>query len=743
MWKPAKQTENGRVSFVIRALFILHASAAFGQPIIGGLRENLDPVIAGRALLSELNCVACHAEGVSRKGVPDLGEAGSRIERDYLVEFLLNPHETKPGTTMPDLLGAVPDGQSKEVAGALADYVLSLGKVDPRIPELSSPDPQASERGDALFHEVGCVACHSPGESPIAGSVPLHRLGEKHRLSTLVDYLENPQSSRPEGRMPNLKLSHTEAVDIAAYLLGSEQAVSASPPTADRVAEGKKWFDALHCGQCHEAESALHPDAHPFSQKRPATDCKAADYDLSQNQQSWIAAALESWGDDLDANAEIQIEMIQLNCVACHERGGYGGPVDERDQYFTTSNLNLGEQARIPPSLSNVGAKLTPDTMRDVVSEGRSYRPYIHTRMPAFGSKAAKGVVDLILETDKLPEAEFDRVKNTKEAREAGRNLVGDKFLSCVACHTFNDVTTTTLNAVDLTTMADRLNENWFHLYLRNPQKFHATTIMPGFWPDGKSVRPSILGGDAGKQIDAIWQYLQRGRQARLPSGVRPEPIHYGPLEDEAVMLRRQYKGIGKRGIGVGYPAGINLVFDAAHCRIGTIWKGPFAEMSGVWRGQGSGNVKEEGKEILRFPHGPSFAVIEADDSAWPVVEEATKAPGYQFEGYTLDSKQRPTFRYSFFGIEIEDGFLDVAEGSKLVRTIKLKGQRPDRLFFRVAASKELSEGLGESTFRVDDRLQLTISAAGQLRKIGENRELVVPLAELDSLTITYEFIKP
>ena len=61
-------------------------------------------------------------------------------------------------------------------------------------------------------------------------------------------------------------------------------------------------------------------------------------------------------------------------------------------------------------------------------------------------------------------------------------------------------------------------------------------------------------------------------------------------------MLRRSYQGIGKRGIGVGYPGGVNLAFDAEQMRLAMIWKGKFADPSGVWRGQGSGNVRPLGR---------------------------------------------------------------------------------------------------------------------------------------------------
>ena len=63
-------------------------------------------------------------------------------------------------------------------------------------------------------------------------------------------------------------------------------------------------------------------------------------------------------------------------------------------------------------------------------------------------------------------------------------------------------------------------------------------------------------------------------------------------------MLRRSYEGIGKRGIGVGYPGGVNLAFDAEQMRLAMIWKGKFVDPSGAWYGQGNGNVRAMGQTL-------------------------------------------------------------------------------------------------------------------------------------------------
>lgn len=69
--------------------------------------------------------------------------------------------------------------------------------------------------------------------------------------------------------------------------------------------------------------------------------------------------------------------------------------------------------------------------------------------------------------------------------------------LNCIACHAFRG-RTAAIRGPELTTMAERLEENWFHHYLTQPQRFSPLTVMPSFWPDGRTALPDVLGGDPG-----------------------------------------------------------------------------------------------------------------------------------------------------------------------------------------------------------------------------------------------------
>ena len=217
------------------------------------------------------------------------------------------------------------------------------------------------------------------------------------------------------------------------------------------------------------------------------------------------------------------------------------------------------------------------------------------------------------------------------------------------------------------------------------------------------------LGGCDHRQIGAIWEYLLDGRQARTPQGLRSEPIELLAKDDHAVMLRRRYPDIGKRGIGVGFPGGVNLVYDAEQMRLAMIWNGRFADPGGVWRGQGSGTVRPLGKDLIRFEAGP-----DVDDSRSPWTVDGGRPPNHRFTGYHLDDSQRPTFTYRFEEIEVQDQCIDSIEDSSeqtvLKRTLTVTTNGPRRnLAFRVADGDTITR-IDDRVFRVGETLRIQIA---------------------------------
>ena len=204
----------------------IKAGQADHVPVVAGYErfiedDSVTEVERGLLLINELNCHSCHANDSSAwtsqpRIAPILSEVGTRVQAEYFEKFILNPHAIKPGTTMPNVLADLPEGDRKQVAESLAHFLASTGQTKHQPVSLKE-----IKQGETLYHQVGCVACHDPQNSDdhISTSIPHGKLSDKYTVPGLTRFLRNPLHSRPSGRMPQFNLKGQEIRSIAAYLL--------------------------------------------------------------------------------------------------------------------------------------------------------------------------------------------------------------------------------------------------------------------------------------------------------------------------------------------------------------------------------------------------------------------------------------------------------------------------------------------------------------------------------------------
>ena len=746
-------------------------------PVVAGLTTaGLDARGRGLVLLEELGCVACHAptDGANVAATtpqgPDLATVGSRVQPDHLRRFVADPGGTEPGTTMPDLLRDLDDDARGTAAAALADYVRSFAAPAANAP-VEPVDPAAAARGRQLFHTIGCAMCHAPrdeagAERAIEDAVPMAPLADKYTLPALRAFLLAPHVARPAGRMPDLGLNASEAHDLANYLREMVPFVSfaadALPPADAGVQLGRTLFAERGCVHCHPLTdpgraASLAPKA--LRELDAARGCLSGTvgawpfYALSTAQRSDLAAALAALASPLDDEQRIRQQLAARNCTACHARGDVGGVSQQRSDLCTSNDAGIGQESRLPPRLTGVGAKLQRAWLHDAIAHGQRERPYLRTRMPAFGAAFASGLTELLARTDTLPPLAIAPLPEDDKERRAitdlGRTLVSDKGMNCIACHTFAGEQVGTMGAIDLVaTMGQRLQPQWFAHFLRAPFRFNPNTLMPQFFPDGGSVRPELGDGKAATQIDAIWHYLAEGRNVGKPGGLRRPPIEL-PVADEAVLLRRSVQNTGKRGISVGLPHGVNATFDAERLALNQVWWGRFLDASGVWTSQGHGEARPLGKERVALPNGPAFAVLASDDAPWPTATR--RELGQRWLGYDLDAQQRPTFRYTCGDVAIEDAVREVvAEGAPadaravLRRTLRCSGAGAATLTFLAARDARIDD-LGGGLVQVGAALQMRLPAGSfRIRAVQDAQELLVSLplvGGIAQVAIDYAFV--
>lgn len=210
--------------------FAAAAPAADAHPRVIGFErfhaeETRDLGVGGQLLLGELNCTSCHQADksldafVQKKQAPVLDTVGSRVRPNYLLKFLADPQATKPGTTMPNILGGLPEAERKEKVEAIVHFLATTGSIGE-----AAALRQSVNQGDNLYHHIGCLACHDPrkDDSPKEGlptSIPLGTPSRKYTVPGLTQFLSDPLAVRPGGRMPHLNLEPQDARNIASFLL--------------------------------------------------------------------------------------------------------------------------------------------------------------------------------------------------------------------------------------------------------------------------------------------------------------------------------------------------------------------------------------------------------------------------------------------------------------------------------------------------------------------------------------------
>ncbi len=306
--------------------------------------------------------------------------------------------------------------------------------------------------------------------------------------------------------------------------------------------------------------------------------------------------------------------------------------------------------------------------------------------------------------------------------KRAGHKLVGAAGLSCIKCHTFGRFKATGIQSIDMQMMTKRLQPDWFRSYLLNPQQFRPGTRMPSAWPPGgQSFLKDVLDGKNETQIAAVWEYLKDGTRAHLPRGLVTGSMELVPI-GEAVIYRNFIQDAGPRAIGIGYPEGVNLAFDANEMRIALLWQGQFIDAKKHWTGRGQGFEGPLGENILKLPATPPLGVLV--DDKWPTGK--AKEIGYKFRGYKLSPDQRPTFLYSYQGVTVEDT-PDTAtpnKGALMSRKFQLAtDSAPAGLVFRAASGK--IQDAGDGWFDVGGVWKTRVTG-GKAEVVGDQLILLV-----------------
>ncbi len=551
---------------------------------------------------------------------------------------------------------------------------------------------------------------------------------------------------------------------------------------ARRARAGKALFSGLGCAACHSVGDPAIDDLESVGTAAgpslgelaglagldrggclavPADSERAARYALDPGDQAAVMGYLA--GDlpvaQLAEGPRLARQFQRMNCYGCHRRDELGGVHPAIKEYFVADEeAEVGDEARYPPPLTGVGAKLRVPALHAVLTEAERVRPYVAVRMPQYGDEAVGWMPAAFEAADRSGETEPARGEDLSPERLAmAQHLTGREGLGCIQCHDFAGVASLGIRAVDMAGMHDRLRPVWFQRLLRDPASVNMNTRMANLWIDGKSPVQEVLDGDIDAQVQLIWDYLSLGSAMPYPEGlVVPDEAFEVQPKDRARSVGVFWKEVGPRVVAVGSPERVHFAFDVGASRMDQIWRGAFLNARGTWQGRAGQLEGPASADGVRLPAGPLLANLAEPGAPWPSAAAEASGPGpgvdsgeapdpdpgspaqiAQALGREIDGATGlPAFRYGLLGLEVIETLearLAIG-GAGALRRVEVSADVPPegRIWLRVATGETIeleADGAYAITGEQPHRVRFErVAGEAQIVSVDGANELRVPL---------------
>ena len=176
-------------------------------------------VIGGEVgkLIERYRCLSCHMiNGRGGSLAPDLSAEGSRVQRQWLIDYLQKPYAIQP--TLSERM--LRFNMTTKEAGLLADYI-TLVLRDKAIDDYPAPAAGDPEIGRALYHgKYACQTCHAIGTGGGYFGPALDRVGRRLTPNWMNGRLENSHLFNTSAREPVLAVPAEDRSHLVAFLAG-------------------------------------------------------------------------------------------------------------------------------------------------------------------------------------------------------------------------------------------------------------------------------------------------------------------------------------------------------------------------------------------------------------------------------------------------------------------------------------------------------------------------------------------
>lgn len=560
----------------------------------------------GRIQFDAYRCGNCHTSKLSanRLQAPSLKHVGSGTPNEWLIGKLMRSGAPTAveGEKMPHF------GFNRNEAESIVAALVSEATVPEFVAAAKLKESDRAkdlQSGRTLVESLGCLACHtwrSLGEVTPFGGGKLDAIGEKRSAEWLSTWLQSPGRLNPTHRMPVFSLTEKERSQIVLALVESSQPFdpgkSAVTPAGALVEQGQKLIAAARCVHCHDLPGAKKEVVTVAPLTNPDRDWKrscTAPLDRAMNRPEFpsvdlvaIKAYLASWTREA-AQAEVAAQDSQFgrrllerkNCTNCHDLDGTRGiskhaaAIAKADESLYGLHMTL-----IPPRLNAVGDRMRDTALAEAIrGEQKSPRlNWLRVRMPKFAHSDVEqaALLKYLIDHDRIPaggpvsDKSAEQIPKKSDAQQilAGRELLGGKGFSCVACHAVKEytpkVTALGTRGSNLHLIGQRMRSEYFFRWTRAPLR-----VMPGVeMPNYQRPHEYILPGQLNQQLVAIWQALNDPNLTAPTNPAVVEQLLSVSRTDHPKVVRDVFTVPGSpdetvsRSYAAGLPGGHSILFD-------------------------------------------------------------------------------------------------------------------------------------------------------------------------------------
>jgi len=180
-------------------------------------------------IVEDVKCLNCHSiRGVGNDFAPDLSIEGSKVQEQWLRDFIEKPDIIRP------ILKQMPqfklDDKQKMIQGNLTyievetivqyfKNVLVSDEIPEKLPDNGLDLTEQIEEGEKIYNEKGCIGCHQIEENGGVVGPNLTNVGNRLTEGYIFKHLENPQALIPNIIEPNYNFSEDERINLTRYLM--------------------------------------------------------------------------------------------------------------------------------------------------------------------------------------------------------------------------------------------------------------------------------------------------------------------------------------------------------------------------------------------------------------------------------------------------------------------------------------------------------------------------------------------